>query len=273
LLKHLLIRCSTVQDGLDQLRLQVAAQDGIRVLKDFLPSARSSPKGPTQQHEQIEGNLSQQDITRLAINSCVIDEDAVVTDVDTVEPNVLSNNQDISMTASGADLEVPIVPVNGPRNKATPEFMIPPPPSFHTPKSLVAKGMPSPGTVGTIMPDTPGFNRYDGPAQMPQKPLFAENPKPVDENSNKRAKRARYLSIIPSENLILSPITEDTNEQSVLEPVKQIDKILWRETWEQRGKPGTLEDFARKQKAATLHSTDADGFSRSICTRLSNLIC
>jgi hypothetical protein len=115
-----------------------------------------------------------------------------------------------------------------------------------------------------MMPDTPEIHRYDGPAQVPQKPVFLKHPELIDENFHKRPKRARRYSILPRENLILAPISEGTNEQSVPEPVRGIDKTLWRETWEQRGKPGTLEDFARQNKVAILQSDITNGTSKSI---------
>jgi hypothetical protein len=193
-----------------------------------------------------------------------MDKDAVIIDANTAtEPDIPTSDPDISMTISSRiALEVPKLPASGPRKKATPESMLPPI-TLRTPNNSIIQRMTSPGTIGTIMPDTIGMYRYDRPAQFPQKPVFLEHPEPIDENSHKRAKRARCHSTILRDNSILSPITDGTNYQSVLEPVRGVDKTLWRETWEQCGKPGTLEDFARQQKVALLHSDIADGTSKS----------
>jgi hypothetical protein len=141
-----------------------------------------------------------------------------------------------------------------------------PSPNFRTPKSFAFPGLPSPGTVGTVMPDSTGLEFYDGPAQISQRPLFTEVPVTVDENVNKPAKHARQVSTIPFRNMIITPNMEDINKQNVLEPVKQMDKTLWREKWEQCGKPESLEDFVRKQRLAILQSNIDTSPSKYIWT-------
>ncbi|KAE9981757.1 hypothetical protein BLS_006991 [Venturia inaequalis] len=188
---------STVQNDVRNLKLQVAAQDGLRVYhKDFL-------------HDN---------------------EDAMSTDLDAdIEPEMPPSDPDVSMTLPG----------------------------FVTPKHLTGHGATTPGTVRTMMPDTAGLKRYDGPF-VP----FDESSEHHEENVPKRPKRARRQSVAPLETITLSPITED-NELPELKPVTGVDKTLWRESWQQSGKPGTLEDYARKQKMATLFSDITDSKERS----------
>lgn len=181
--------------------------------------------------------------------------DEVVTDA----ANVTQLPSDPVTHAFGTGLQVPLVPANVPRGKETPEIMMPLP-NYYTPKSLTTQAVPSPGTVGTAMPDTPGFAGYDGPASIPPKPLSAESSETVGENANKRVKRVLRTAIVTRKDLVFPPIAD--TKQLALEPLKRIDKTLWREAWEQNGKPGSLEDFARRQKLATMHSTDINGLSK-----------
>lgn len=214
------------------LKLQVAAQDGLRVYhKDFLHGAVASPNTSSQQRGQFEGISIPIAISMECpvVNSCVLDnEDAMSTDLDAdIEPEMPPSDPDVSMTLPG----------------------------FVTPKHLTDHGATTPGTVRTMMPDTAGLKRYDGPF-VP----FDESSEHHEENVPKRPKRARRQSVAPLETFTLSPITED-NELPELKPVTGVDKTLWRESWQQSGKPGTLEDYARKQKMATLFSdiTDSKG--------------
>ncbi|TID17119.1 hypothetical protein E2P81_ATG09675 [Venturia nashicola] len=225
---------STIQNDIRNLKLQVTAQDGLRVYhKNFLHSAVASPKTLSQQGEQFKNK-----------------EDAIPTDLDAaVEPEMPPSDPDVSMTLTAFTL--PTMPAMTPRY-ATPEFTIAPP-NFVTPKHLIGYGATTPSSVNTVKPDTVGFNQYDGPFQIPRIVPFAESSDHDDENVFKRLKRVRRHSVAPLETLTLSPITED-KELPELEPVTGLDKTLWRESWQQSGKPGTLEDYARKQKMAMLFS-------------------
>lgn len=114
------------------------------------------------------------------------------------------------------------------------------------------------------MPDSPGFHSYDGPAQMPLKPVFLENAEHADQDSDKKAKRARRQSMVPRDNSVLPPITEDTHEHTVAKPITNMEKKLWREEWERREKPGSLENFALQKKVAMLHSDIIEGNGESL---------
>lgn len=200
--------------------------------------------------------LGLQSINQPVTDPRVIDDEiTMLTDLDAaMEPEVSPSDPDVSMTLNA--FQMPVTSVQAPRQYATPEYMMPPP-SFCTPKNLACYGA-TPGSVNTMMPDTVGFDRYDGPFQLSHISLFAESLDDHDENVDKRPKRARRHSAAPLEGLALSPINED-NEQPDLEPITGVDKTLWRENWEQSGRPGTLEDYARKQKAAMLSSDITSG--------------
>jgi hypothetical protein len=170
---------------------------------------------------------------------------------------------DVSVTlTSGFAAEMASLHANAPRSLTTPELM-PPPPTYNTPQNFFRRIMPSPDTVGTVMPDTPGMGHYDGPTQLPQKPVFPEQSAYADENNDKRAKRTRHHSIMPNGITALFPITENINEQSETVPLTKLDKDLWREPWEAAGRPGSFEDFARQQKVAMLHGDLEERNSKS----------
>lgn len=236
---------------MQSLKLQVAAQDALRVYhKDFLHNAVASPKTSSQHGEQFEGlSLCVGTSMDCAISkSRVLDQDdAMSTDQDAaIEPEMPQSDPDVSTTLTGFTMLAP--------HHAT-EFSMPPR-NFFTPKRLTDYGAATPGSASTMMPDTVGFKRYDGPSE--RKVLFAESSDNHDENVNKRAKRVRRHSVAPLETLALSPITED-NELPEMEQVTGMDKTLWRESWQQSGKLGTLENYARKQKMAMLCSDVIDG--------------
>lgn len=175
--------------------------------------------------------LGLQSINRPVIDPRVIDdENTMLTDLNAaMKPEVSPSDPDVSMTLT--DFQMPATSLHAPRQHATPEYMMPPP-SFSTPKNLAPYGVATPGSVNTMMPDTVGFNRYDGPFQLPHRSLFAESSDDRDENVDKRPKRTRRHSVAPLEGLALSPINED-NEQPDVEPITGVDKTLWRENWEQ----------------------------------------
>lgn len=195
------------------------------------------------------------------VNPRVIDEeDAMSTDLDAaIEPEMPPSDPDVSMTL--AAFQMPTTSIHASRY-ATPEYTMPPP-NFVTPKHPAGYGATTPGSVNTMMPDTVGFNRYDGPFQIPHRTLFGESFEHYDENVNKRSKRARRHSVAPLEILALSPITEDNEllepPAREPEPITSLDKTLWRESWQQSGKQGTLEEYARAKKVEMLHSDITEG--------------
>ncbi|QDS68451.1 hypothetical protein FKW77_010818 [Venturia effusa] len=229
---------STIHDNFRSLQLQVAAQDGLRVYHtDFLDSAAASPKVSTQPTDRFEDED----------HAMLIDPESAI------ESKESPADHDMSMTIT--NVQLPDSSSRAPFFQATPERAMPPP-SFVTPMKLTGYRAATPGSGNTMMPDTAGFNKYGGPFHMAPGSFLAASSEAHDENLAQRPKRARRHSAVPLEDLALqlSPITEGTTQLAEPMPVTDVDKTLWRETWQLKGKPGTLEEFARKKKSAMLSS-------------------